>query len=338
MSEPQSLAACPLCHGADIGPSGNYQTKQNGPRKLLICRNCGHRFSETLGSPMAGLKAPLSQVCAAIRLRSEGLGLRATARVLNSYKRTIAHWEDLFGGMRETLALYGLCHQFISLVFEGDELYTIVRQRTDPQDSTGWTTVIMDRASRFLIEQRCGAKDADLFRSAMIKVAEFAESSHDLTFLSDGERRYGNTLFDLCGEALRTGKRGRPRITLPEGVKVRIKNKGDQRHRRGRKRAKYQAPCPEHPANTGTVPDAAIHADHCEAHNAALRRRNSAFRRRTNTYAKTTAGLQRTLDVNLIVHNYVRRHWTTGKVPAVALGILREPMSIETIMGMRKAA
>jgi hypothetical protein len=33
-------------------------------------------------------------------------------------------------------------------------------------------------------------------------------------------------LFELCSEALRTGKRGRPKKTLPKGVKVRLKNKG----------------------------------------------------------------------------------------------------------------
>ena len=61
--------------------------------------------------------------------------------------------------------------------------------------------------------------------------------------------------------------------------------------------------------------------NHVETQNAALRRRNSAFRRRTNTYAKKCkAGLQRTLDVHPII--FVRPHWTTGKVPAVALAII----------------
>ena len=54
-----------------------------------------------------------------------------------------------------------------------------------------------------------------------------------------------------------------------------------------------------------------------------MRRRNSAFRRRTNTYAKTVPGLQRTLDVYWVIHNFVRKHWTTGQVPAVAMGVLR---------------
>jgi hypothetical protein len=39
-------------------------------------------------------------------------------------------------------------------------------------------------------------------------------------------------------------------------------------------------------------------------------------------YAKNTIRLQERLDVYWIVHNFVRTHFTTHKVPAVALGIL----------------
>src|SRR2546423_14215847 len=73
------------------------------------------------------------------------------------------------------------------------------------------------------------------------------QQTGDLTLLTDGERRYGRLLFELCSQALRNGKRGRPKKTLPKGVKVRLKNKGSQSHKRGPKRPKYQAPYPEHP-------------------------------------------------------------------------------------------
>ncbi len=39
-----------------------------------------------------------------------------------------------------------------------DELYTIVEKPADPMGSKGWTTVLMDRASRFIVDQRCGKK------------------------------------------------------------------------------------------------------------------------------------------------------------------------------------
>src|SRR5262249_32419341 len=65
-----------------------------------------------------------------------------------------------------------------------------------------------------------------------------------------------------------------------------------------------------------------IHANHLEAFHTSLRRRCAAYRRRTNMYAKDTGRLQERLDVYWIVHNFVRVHFTTRRVPAVALGNL----------------
>ncbi len=97
-------------------------------------------------------------------------------------------------------------------------------------------------------------------------------------------------------------------------------------------------PNPEHPDTPRDIPKAAIHANHLEGHNAAFRRRNSAFRRRTNTHAKNADALQRTLDVHLLQHNFIRPHWTTGEVPAVRFGIMVAPLRLEAILMMPKAA
>ena len=214
----------------------------------------------------------------------------------------------------------------------------MVGQRVHPADSTGWTALILERASRFLVDQPCGGKDAALFKKVVQSVAAYVRRTQDTTFLSDGERRYGNAVFELCARTVRTGKRGRPRKTLPKGCRVRLKNKGSQRHRRGRKRPKVQAPQPEHPDTSPDFPETAIHANPLEGHNAALRRRNSAFRRGTHTDAKNADALQRTLDVHLVQHYFVRPHWTTGEVPAVRLGIMATPLRLEAILMMQKAA
>jgi IS1 family transposase len=281
---------------------------------------------------MQGLKSPISKIASVIRVRSEGLGQRATGRCFNIHKNTVAEWESRFAEQKAPLMLYAICHQFVSLTFEGDELYTVVGARGVPSDSQGWTAVVMERASRFIIEQKCGKKDAEMFRSVMNTVAEYIKQSEDVTFLSDGERRYGNMLFELCAEVIQDGRRGRPPKTLPAKVNVRIKNKGSQNTTPENKRPKYEAPWREHPDTEQNIENADIHANHVEAQNAALRRRNSAFRRRTNTYAKCKEGLQRTLDVHQIIHNFVRYHWTTGVVPAVALGVLKDGLCLEDIL------
>lgn len=156
--------------------------------------------------------------------------------------------------------------------------------------------------------------------------------------MTDGERRYGNLLFEICHEVIRSGRRGRPPKVLKEGIKVRIKNKGKQSHKRGKKRPKYEAPHKEHPNTIQNISNAEIHANHVEAFNASLRRRCSAYRRKTNTYAKNKTGLQRVLDCVWIAHNFIRVHYTTKQVPAVALGIIEKGLSWAQVLMLQKAA
>src|SRR6266566_6103488 len=55
--------------------------------------------------------------------------------------------------------------------------------------------------------------------------------TNDLSLFTDGERRYGNLLFEICYELVKNGQPGRPKKTFKRGVHVRIKNKGSQAHR-----------------------------------------------------------------------------------------------------------
>jgi len=69
----------------------------------------------------------------------------------------------------------------------------------------------------------------------------------------------------------------------------------------------------------------------------ALRRKCATFRRKTNTYAKSTKGLQRLLRVYWVVHNFLRVHFTTREVPAVALGLLERRLSVQEIFQIQMA-
>ena len=58
----------------------------------------------------------------------------------------------------------------------------------------------MDRATRFLWDMQCGRKDRKLFKNAMRLLCQVIEQTGDLTLLTDGQRRYGNLLFELIGK------------------------------------------------------------------------------------------------------------------------------------------
>jgi len=230
-----------------------------------------------------------------------------------------------------------MSHTFIQSVIEGDEFYTKVDKNTPAVDSSGWTIVLMDRASRFIWELSCGKKDKALFETAIKRLAELIEQTEDLTLVTDGERRYGKILFEICHELLRTGKVGRPRKTLKKGVTVRVKNKGSQAHKKGRKKPKYQTTCPVHPETSNNILDNETHANHVEANNSVMRRKCSAYRRKTNTYAKSETALQRVLNVYWVIHNYVRTHFTTKEVPAVSLGLIEKGLNLKTLFSIQYA-
>ena len=97
------------------------------------------------------------------------------------------------------------------------------------------------------------------------------------------------------------------------------------------KRRIQSIPTPPQPVATTE-----IHANHLEAFHTSLRRRCAAYRRRTNMYAKKTGRLQERLDVYWIVHNFVRVHFTTRQVPAVALGILDHGFALHELFLRRQ--
>ncbi len=106
-------------------------------------------------------------------------------------------------------------------------------------------------------------------------MAKVIEQTADLSLVTDGEPRYGHQLFEICRETVRTGKVGRPPITLKKGVKVRRKNKGSQAHKKGPKRSKYETPYKEHPETEQNLDNKDVHANHLEGFNSSLRRRIS---------------------------------------------------------------
>jgi len=302
---------CPKCNSENHKPHTTYTVGDGEKRQIHHCSDCGEYFSDTKNTFLEGLRTPLSTIIQVLDAINEGMGINAAGRVLNKGSKSVKRWLKRFGLLKEPLLLYALCFQFIELIVEGDELYTKVGENKPPLDSSVWTIVLMDRASRFIFELSCGEKDTALFTKAIETLVLVIEQTDDLSLITDGERRYGNILFDICKEVIRTGEVGRPKTTLPEGVKVRVKNKGAQSHKKGPKRPKYQAPQKEHPETKPDLEDEDIHANHVEAFNAALRRRSACYRRKTNTYAMphhyklgwTVTGYYTTLFVLILLLN-----------------------------------
>jgi hypothetical protein len=210
---------------------------------------------------LEGLRKPIDLIIKVLKVRSEGMGLNAACRAFDIAKNTLLNWERKFADLKETLMIYALLHTFISQVIEGDELYTKIGKNVPVEDCEGWTIVLMDRASRFIWALDCGKRDRELFFSAIQMLREVIEHTCDVTLVTDGERRYGNILFEICHEATHCGEDDHPSKVLRQGVKVRLKNKGKQSNKKGGGRPKYETPHPEHPETCQNIDNADIHAN-----------------------------------------------------------------------------
>jgi hypothetical protein len=188
----------------------------------------------------------------------------------------------------------------------------------------------IERRSRYWIAVQAGQKTQQLFEHISATVWAWASPAQFIRWCTDGERRYGHALWQLASVFLTTIETHpdfRYRKVWREGLEVAMKIKGSQ----GRRRIEWVKT--EHPF-TAISPANEVHANHNEAHNAALRRRASAYRRCQNLYAKALAGLQRALDVQRLIHNWVRPHWSLGKniTPAMAMGYCERPLSTRELL------
>lgn len=211
---------------------------------------------------------------------------------------------------------------------------TLVWVRTfPPEASEGWTIHFIERESRYWVAAQAGKKETKLFEQGTQSAWNWAKPAQFIRWFTDGERGYGKVLWKLASVYLKGGEVHRDyhrRKAWRESLEVAIKIKG----LRGQRRVEWVYA--EHPF-TAISPVSSVHANHNEAQNSALRRRCSAYRRRQNLYAKQVQGLQRALDVQRLVHNWVRPHWSLAKgtTPAMAMGFCNRPVSMHELLTQR---
>ena len=212
--------------------------------------------------------------------------------------------------------------------------FILVWTRTfPPATSEGWTIHFVERETRYWIEAKAGLKNAKLFEQGVKSAWEWAEPSTTIRWFTDGERRYGQELWKLASRYLKQSETTPDypyRKVWREGLEVAMKVKGSQ----GKPHIEWLKQ--EHPF-TAISPKSDVHANHNEAHNSSLRRRASAYRRRQNHYAKVVEGLQRALNVQRLIHNWVRPHWGLGKnqTPAMAMGYINRPVTMIELLSCR---
>jgi hypothetical protein len=112
-------------HG-NIGVRAKYGKDKN--RDLLYCRTCGKRFAASRASALFGLHLPAATIRQIIHHAAEGVGVRATARLLGMDKDTVNR-VILRAGEHCARVLSGLLTSLQLTEAQLDELWTFVKKR-----------------------------------------------------------------------------------------------------------------------------------------------------------------------------------------------------------------
>lgn len=120
---------CPYCdhHAMKYGTT---RLKEGDIIQTYYCRHCEKRFNERTGTPMANLRTPKALVVSALKIRTEGTGIRATGRILGKSHSTVIRWEKRVADM--TKAWSPPAPPSKEVTVEGDELYTRVGRNSPP--------------------------------------------------------------------------------------------------------------------------------------------------------------------------------------------------------------
>jgi transposase-like protein len=120
---------CPYCQQKAV-KNGKDRRQDDTLIQTYRCKACSKRFNELSGTPMQRLRTSVATVSKALKGRTEGLGVRATARVFDVSHSTVIRWEQRVASKASDWS--PSTPKETDITVEGDELYTRVERNFPP--------------------------------------------------------------------------------------------------------------------------------------------------------------------------------------------------------------
>lgn len=185
------------------------------------CAACGQVVSVRTGTAYARIRTDVTQYELGAKLLAEGLGVRATARILGTDKDTVDHWLGRLGQHCAQVMAYHFRNLHITEC-QLDELWTFVKKKEEQLtplermlDVHGdtWVWIAFAPLSK-LVPAWVAGKRTLQESQRLIERLKTSTDGHIPFFTSDELPHYADALLEVYGKLLvppRTGRRGRPR-------------------------------------------------------------------------------------------------------------------------------
>lgn len=185
--------------------------------------------------------------------------------------------------------------------------------------------MIQDRESRFIVAHASRRRREETLATEAIRKAHSRSQGQPVPWCSDGWRAYPKAITHAYRRPVRTGRRGRPPLRLPEGLSLTQTIKHRDEHGRllsVETRATIGAAEVEQPVPV-----------RIERLNGVLRDRLACLTRKTHAFAKSTSTWEALFGLALFEHNWLRPHpalsqpssvpgrYYERRTPAMAIGL-----------------
>lgn len=310
---------CHCCSG-ECKKSGHYRNRNRVVQRFL-CVRCGRSFSES--QPLDGLRLDHSKVVQVVRCLTEGVGIRATARLVDCDPHTVL---DVLGTVGEKC---GRLHdKWVRDIKTGslqiDELWARVgvresrRPHGDDEQGDFYTFLALATREKLIVSQYTGKRNAistDFF------VADVAKRvSGQIQVTTDAWHAYPDTIRRYLLERLDYAVMQKKYATTPGVVQA----------------ARRYSPAPYVGVTIETIAGAPradrVCTSHVERCNLTVRHFNKRFVRLGLGWSRKLENHRASVALFVAAYNFCKVHTTMGCTPAVALKLTDHTWKVEELI------
>jgi transposase-like protein len=209
-----SMHFCPQSSGDYRGWLGRGHLRANGhprggPWRQFPCTSCNGSFLETPGTIVHGQQAAVEIIVRVLAWLAEGVGIRATARVVEVDPNTVFHWLGEAAEQLRAFAAYCLCALHVE-PWQLAAVYAVWRDRKAGESSDdeairrlarspSWVWTAMDPTSKLLVVVDGGSRTLAMAQRVVPQVIQVLAPDCVPLFLPDGLKDYATALLTPFG-------------------------------------------------------------------------------------------------------------------------------------------
>ena len=206
-----------FCHNTECpargkAGEGNIVIHSHKERRYL-CKTCGKSFSATKGTPYYRLQTAVEIMSIVVTLLCHGCPIQAIVAAFGFDERTVARWLAAAGGHCQKLHEHLVHQQGLELEHvQADEMWVkLVGTKV-------WMAMAMAVPTRLWLGGVISPRRDLLLITSLVKMVRACAKSLTLLVCVDGLTSYVSAFLKVFRNPVHTGKRGRPRLVVEQGL------------------------------------------------------------------------------------------------------------------------